>query len=117
AEDGAAVGLAGDRHETAEGLGERVETGLLPPGAVWPEGGDRAVDEARVHALDRVVVDAEPLGHPAPEALDDHVGPRGEPAERVPALRLLDVETDAALVAVDREVEHALSVADRARVH
>src|SRR5262249_21303285 len=95
----------------------RVQAGLVAPRALGPERGDRAVDEARVGALDRVVVDAEALRHPAAEPFDDDVGPGGEAPEGVAALGTLPVEAERALVTVDREVQHAFAVANRARVY
>ena len=69
-------------------------------GAVLAEAGDAAVDDALVDLLQRLVVDAEPVLHVGPEVLDHDVGLLDQPQERGAARRVLQVERDAALVAV-----------------
>src|SRR5258705_13988459 len=67
--------------------------------------GDRAVDDRRVPGSDSVVADAEPVGHPWAEALDEDVrGGREVQTVTQPGVRL-EVETDAALIAVRHIVQ------------
>ena len=71
---------------------------------VWPvvaEAGERAVDQARVRGRERLVVAAQPLHDPGPEALHDDVGAGRELLEDGLAFRRLHVERERALVAVD----------------
>ena len=43
-------------------------------GAVLAEGADRAIDDAGIHCLHRLVADAEARRDAGPEGFDDHVG-------------------------------------------
>ena len=70
-----------------------------------PVAGDRRVDDARVDRRDRVVVHAQRGDDTGPEAFDDHVGVLRQRQERVAAPRVLEVERDAALVAIHGAVE------------
>ena len=58
------------------------------------------VDDARVDLRERLVVDAEAVLHVGPEVLDHHVGLLDQAQEDREAFRRLQVERDAALVAV-----------------
>ena len=62
--------------------------------------------------MQRVVADAEPVGDAGPERLDDHVGVVGEPAERVGAGRVLQVDGDRA----PRPVPHRVAAVVAERV-
>ena len=75
-----------------------------PVGAVLPVARERAVDDTRVDARDRLVVDAEPLHHARPEALEDHVRVLAEAVEDLLARVLAEVDHDRALVAPQRVV-------------
>ena len=77
--------------------------GALPERAVLPVAGDRAVDEARVAFRERVVAHAQPLHHARPEALDEDVVVLREPKQDVARGRLLQVEPQGALVAIERQ--------------
>ena len=65
---------------------------------------ERAVDEAGVAGADGVVVDAEALDDARTEAFDDDVGVLGELEEGFLGARVLEVEADRALVAVEGPV-------------
>ena len=95
-----AAGLAGDRHQAAHALGDLIEARTLAVGPVLAEARDAGVDQPRVDLAQRRIVDAEPLFHVRPEVLDHHVGLGGQPAQHGNAARRLQVERDAALVAV-----------------
>ena len=56
-------------------------------GARLPEAGDRAIDEPRVDARERGVVEAEPRHHARTEVLDERVGARDQAQEDLPAVR------------------------------
>src|SRR5262249_12015476 len=72
---------------------------------------DRAVDDAGVELGHERVADAELVHHAGAEALDDRIGVAREPQERVATADSLEVESKAALVAVD----HAIDRRGRAR--
>jgi len=97
---GTPVGFAGHAHDAAQPLGHQIETAVARVGTGLAEPGDRAIDQAGVDLAERVVVDAQPGGHPHPVVLDHHVGPFGQLVDRVPGLRVLQVQDNAALVAV-----------------
>src|SRR5207249_6677234 len=110
AADGCAAGLAGDRHDAAERLHERLVAGALGARARAAEGRDGAVDEPRVFPRQRLVAEAELLHRPRAEVLDQDVGRRGEAPHEGDAVRLLEIDGDAALVAVVDEVAGGLAV-------
>jgi hypothetical protein len=105
-----AIGLARHAHDAAHALRDDVEAAFLPVGAGLAEAGNRRIDDARVDFLDRLVVDAELFGDARPEILDDDVGRGGELHEYFLALRLLHVERDALLVAIEHRKAIALVV-------
>src|SRR6266852_9427194 len=76
-----------------------------------PEWGDRGDHEARVPGAQRRGAATERGQRAGRLALDQHVGPRGEPPERRRATRRPPVERDAALAgAVEPEEEASLQV-------
>src|SRR6185369_15880085 len=105
-----AIGLARHAHDAAHALRDDVEAAFLPVGAGLAEAGNRRIDDARVDFLDRLVVDAELFGDARPEILDDDVGRGGEFHKYFLALRLLHVERDALLVAIEHRKAIALVV-------
>ena len=116
AQERAAVGLAGDRHDPAQRLHEHVEPGFLAKRPRRPECGERAVDDARVHGCAGVVADAEPLGHAAAIRFDHDVGALHELEKERLALRTREINGDAALVAIRGEVNRAVATRHRLRV-
>ena len=105
-----------DRHQAAHALGDLVEARPVAVGAVLAEAGQADVDEARVDGAQRFVVEAEPVLHVGPIVLDQHVGAFRHLLENGDALGLLEVERDAALVAVQVEEVRALARAAHHRV-
>jgi len=76
---------------------------------IWPgepEALEAGQDDPRVHRGEPVVVEAEPLHEPGGEVLGHHVRPLDQPQEEGVALRLLEVDGDAALVGVEEQEEH-----------
>ena len=89
--------------QAAVGLHDRIEPGPLRQRADLAERGHGAVDEPRVLGAERPVVEPEAGGDTRPEALDEHVrGPR-EPSGDGQPLRMLQVDREAALAAIDAE--------------
>ena len=110
AANGRPSGLAGDRHDPAEGLHERLVAGAVLARPRAPEGRDRAVHEPGVQRGERVVAEPERFHGAGPEILDEDVGARDEALEGLDALGLLEIERDVALVAVDDEEGRGLPV-------
>ena len=111
------LGIDEQAKEAARGLGDGVEGRPVAIRPVRAEARDRAIDQARIDALQPLGVDAEPRGHAGAEVLDEDVGAGDQLVERGEIVRLLGVERDAALVAVVglevRAVEPALEGAER----
>ncbi len=97
-----ALRRAGDRHQAAQRLYERVIAGhrSAGPGA---EAGDRAVDQPGVRGGERPRREPEALERPGLEVVDEDVGAPGELAGELGVVVVLEVERDRALVAVDGE--------------
>ena len=95
--------------DAGHGLEHLVVAGAVlerPPIAV---AGQRAVDQALVQRPHPVVVDAQARGHRRPEVVDQHVGALDQPAQHAQAVGMLEVEAEAALVAIDPEEGPALA--------
>ncbi|OPY90206.1 MAG: hypothetical protein A4E73_02610 [Syntrophaceae bacterium PtaU1.Bin231] len=96
------------RPDEAQDTGQRnvvdVVTREQAVRTVLPVARKRAVHDARVDFAHRPVIDAETLHDAGPVALDDHVGLLRHPVEDPPALLGPEIQADALLVAVEREV-------------
>ena len=79
---------------------QRIVAGPIGVLVVAPVGGDRAVDQPRVRLGQGRVVDPQPLRGPRGEALDQHVGLRGQREEACLVGLVLEVEHRAALAAL-----------------
>ncbi len=95
------AGQAGDRHEPAHALRDLIEAGTAAIGTVLAEAGDAAIDDARIDRAQRLVVDAEAMLDVGAVVLDQHVGLRRHAPQDLLARLLLQVEGQAALVAVE----------------
>ena len=100
--NGRAAGLAGNRHAAAVALGHHVEGSAVAVGTLFAEAGYAAGDDAGVDRSERRVVDAEPLGHGGTKIVDDDIRLGGEFVKEGAPSRLLQVDADALLVAVQR---------------
>ena len=94
------VRVAGQAHDAGVGLDVGVERGAVPAGPGQPVAGDRAHDDARVERGERRVVDAQAPGDAGAIVLQHHVGPPHQVGERRLAGGMLEVDHDAALVAL-----------------
>ena len=106
---------AGDAHEPAHALRDRVVAGSLRVGAGLAEAAHRHVDDPGIHGAHGLVPHAKAIGDAGHEVLDEHVRAGGEVAEQPRAVRLLEVERDPALVPVDGGEDGAHARAPRAR--
>src|SRR5258708_6463867 len=91
---------AGDRHQSAHPLRDLVDAWPLAVRSVLAKAGNTAIDDARIDRPQHLVVDAETMLDVRPVVLDHDIGGFGKAMENRLALRLLQVECDAALVAV-----------------
>ena len=117
AAEAAGLGRAGDADEAAHRLGDDVVSGQVGvgagAGARIAEAADGGVDEAWVALGERFVGEAEALHDAGGEVLDEHVRLFGQAHDRLFAAGRLEVEHEAALVAVEAGViaaEGALGV-------
>src|SRR5712692_3134193 len=99
--DGRAAGLAGNRHDAGDALGNEIESAFAALRAGLPVAGDRRVDETRVQRRQRLVVEAERRHHAGPIVLDYDVTRACKRCEDLPAFGRLEVEDHAAFPAVD----------------
>ncbi len=108
-----AVGLPRDAHQAPRRLHGEVVARPRSQGAHRPVARDAAVDERRIEGVQRVVVDAPGGGSALAVVLDQDVGAGRQAVQGGPALRLLQVEHQASLVAVDRQVVGGLAAGKR----
>ena len=98
------VALAGDAHDAAHGLRDQIVAGAVRVGPRLAEAGDRAVDQAGVHFLERGVIEAV-LGEAAHlVVLDQHIRALDQPLHHRLPLGRGEVERDRALPPVGRHV-------------
>ena len=95
------VGLADQVEYTGDGQEIDVVGRLVPVWTVLPITAERAVNEARADALQRLVVAAKARHNAGPEAFDQHVGVGRELVQQLLAVVLLQIDGDAALVTID----------------
>ena len=92
---------AGDRHQPAHALGDLIEAGAIGVRPGLSESGDARIDELGIDLGERLVVDPEPAFHIWPIVLNHHVGLLHHPLEGRDTCRRLEIDRDAALVAVE----------------
>jgi hypothetical protein len=101
---------ARDAHRAAHRLGDRLVALVVGVRPVRAEALDARVDQARVDALDRFVAEAQPLENAGAEVLEQHVAGREQLREDLLGARRLQIQREAALVTVEREIEEAVRV-------
>jgi len=105
---------AGHAHPAPHGLGHDVEGRPVHVGALAAapvaEAADRGVDQARIDGRQGLIAQAHPVHHAGAEVLHHRVGAGDQLAQQLPALGLLQVDDDAALVAVAGGEEAAVLV-------
>ena len=98
------------RHQPEQGLRQQILTGTL---RIWPVravAGGGGIDQGRLVPSQRVVTQAELVHDTGAEILRDHVGACDELERDLLALRHLEIERNAALVAVGADMQHPLAV-------
>ena len=101
----------GDPHQPAHALRDLVEARPVAIRAVLPEARYAAIDEPRVERLQGFVVDTEPEFHVRAIVLDHDIHRLDQPVEDRAAVRFLEVERQAALVAMQVLEIRAVAVA------
>ena len=99
---------AGDRHQASHALGNLVKPGAGAVRPVFSKAGNAGQDDARVDLGQRLVVNTQPKLDIRPKVLDHHVGVLNQLEKNLLGLRLLEVEGDRPLVAV--QVDHVVGV-------
>ena len=98
---GPSISVAGEgEHARARQVVE-VVAGAQPIRPILAKTGDAAGHQSRVARAQRGGVEAEPVHHAGPEALEDDVRARHQLEEQLATARCLEVEAQRALVAVD----------------
>ena len=105
-----AVGFPVHRHEAAFGLGDRVEAQPVFQRAGPPVGGYGAIDKPGVQCRHRVIAKSEFFHHAGGEILQHYVGFGDNIARHGDPACLLEVDGDAALIAVGPDERAALVV-------
>jgi hypothetical protein len=90
----------GQRHQAALALGDLVVAGAAALGPVVAEAADGEQHEAGVELVQPLDTEPQPVEHPGPEVLEQHVGMGHEAAEGLPPVGGLQVEGHRLLVAV-----------------
>ncbi len=103
------VRKAVQRHEAAFGLRDRIKARTQGELALAAIGRDRAIDQPRIGRRDRRIVEPELLHHAAGEILHHDIRLRDQLARDLQRRRIVEVERDAALVAIEAEEGRALA--------
>src|SRR6185503_19478928 len=102
--DRIAARLAGETHDPAHPLNDEVVRGPRAAWAVLAEAADMAEDRSRIDSSYTFIGKAQARERPRAEVLDDDIALLDEAFEHALPVRVLEIERDAALVAIDGEV-------------
>ena len=97
-----AVGLSGDAHQPAHALDHEIISGAVRIRPVLAESGDRAIDELRIDSAKRFIVESVFRQTADLEILHEDIAFGGKAAQDRCTLWRGDVDSERALVAVDR---------------
>ena len=107
---GFAVDMAGDAHQAAHRLKDRVIAGARRVGPGLAEAGHRAIDDAGIDGADRFVIELVALEIADLEILHHDVAGFRQLADDLLAFRLGDVDGDRFLAAVGAQIERVVVV-------
>ena len=102
---GRSVGMAGHRHDAAVGLDERIVARGFAQGAFGAEAGDRGVDQLGPAGAELLVAETQRFDDALAKGLHEDIGRFAKAVERLAPAGRLQVERDAAFVAVPGEEE------------
>ncbi len=105
-----AAGFAGDAHRAGGRLRHRLEAFVAAVRPVGAEALDRGKDRPRIELLDRVVAEPEPVHDTGAEVLGHDIGLLDQTAGNLLALRALQIDDGAALVAVEQQEKEAVDI-------
>ena len=109
------AGFSRHRKRARERLDDQIDAGAPPVRPGLAEARHGGINDARVHGLYLRSAQPELVERARPVRLQEHVRLGRELAQDLDRLRPLEIEHEAALVAVERDEAHALVVADRRR--
>ena len=109
------VRLAGHGEESAFRLHQVVVARPIGPAVVAAISGQMRTDDARIDVLQRGVVEAELCRLIAAQIVHHRIGTRDQIGEDLAALRMLQVEREAALVEVEALVKEAVVIPQKIR--
>src|SRR5450756_773542 len=101
------AGLAGDGHMAADRLDVEVERRIVLVFAGAAEAGNGALDDTRIDAVQRRIIDCEAFEHARAKVVDHDIGYFYQLVEQLAPGRILEVEYDALFVAVERQKQAA----------
>ena len=113
AADTRAAGFPGYADQAALRLDHEVERRPVAVGTVLSEARNRTINDAGMPGACARVVDAELLDRPDPKILQHDVGVLEETKEEVLALRMFEIDLDAALVPVQADEVRRLALVER----
>ena len=111
---GLAARVAGDAHQAAHRLGDDIVSGALGVGPVAAEAGHRRINDARVDLFQLVIAQAQLVHNAGAIVLHHNVRLFDQLLEQLLALRRLQIQGNALLVAVHVGIVHAGAVFDGA---
>src|SRR6185295_16834359 len=97
-------------HGAAHRLGDGLVALVVAVGTVRPEALDARVNEAGIERPHGGIAEAETIEDARPEVLEEDIGALEELSEHLLASCGLQVQGQAALVGIEREVEEAVGV-------
>ncbi|CAH0307105.1 hypothetical protein SRABI112_04733 [Pseudomonas mediterranea] len=97
----AAVGTAGMAGQPCQGQVVDIVSGAVPVGAGLAVAGDRHVDEPGIDRLQRLIPKPQSLHHSGTELFQQNVVVSQQPLDHLQRFRLLEVQGQAALVAIE----------------
>ena len=102
-----AAGLSGGRRQRADALNEIVVGGLAGIRSVVAVADQADIDQPRIDFAHVVIAELQPPHRRKPRIVHQHIGALAQPQQRRPRRRLLQVEHDAALVAIELQIKRA----------
>src|SRR6185437_2527141 len=100
----AAVGFSRYAHQPRHALHDQVVRRPIARRSLLAESRDQTVDDARTSLFDGLVAEAETVDRAGAEVFDDDVGKLDQLPEDLLARLALEIERQAALIAVDAQV-------------
>ncbi len=107
---GRAFGAAGSGGKAGHGLQQKILARPVTIGAITAKACRDGVDEARIDRLQLFITEAELCHRAGPEILHHHIGGLDQFLDGGDALRVLQIDSDAALVTASRQMIDAVAL-------